>query len=97
MNYIITPSTYKITLPKIGYFAKGDKSPAIAIISSFLAINFMGFEYKIKVKIDNMLGDYFGSNLESWVKEFQRINGLKTDGCIGSITLSKLRDYGLDC
>lgn len=96
MEYIITPSTYKITLPERGYFMKGDKGTAISLISSFLAVNFMGFEYKIKVKIDDMLGDYFGSNLEKWIKEFQRINNLKIDGCIGSITLSKLREYGLD-
>lgn len=96
MEYIITPSTYKITLPERGYFMKGDKGVAISLISSFLAVNFMGFEYKIKVKIDDMLGDYFGSNLEKWIKEFQRINNLKIDGCIGSITLSKLREYGLD-
>ena len=96
MEYIITPSTYKITLPERGYFMKGDKGVAISVISSFLAVNFMGFEYKIKVKIDDMLGDYFGSNLEKWIMEFQKIADIKVDGCVGSITLSKLREYGLD-
>jgi murein L,D-transpeptidase YcbB/YkuD len=96
MNYIITPSNYKITLPKRGYFMKGDKGVGIALISSFLAINFLGYDYKTKVKVDDMLGDYFGKNLESWVRLFQQNNGLKVDGCIGSITLSKMREYGLN-
>ena len=95
MEYIITPTSSKITLPKRGYFMKGDKGNDISIISSFLAINFMGFESKINVKIEDMLGEIFGNNLEAWVKEFQRINELKQDGCIGSITLNKMREYGL--
>lgn len=96
MNYIITPSTMKITLPTKGYFSKGDEGKEIEIISSFLAINFMGYEYKTKVKIEDMLGQYFGKNLEVWVKQFQRNNNLQVDGCIGSITLNKLKEYGLN-
>ena len=95
MEYIITPTNYKITLPKRGYFMKGDKGKDIEIISSFLAINFLGFEGKLNNSVDKMLGDYFGNNLEVWVKEFQQINNLKVDGCIGSITLNKMREYGL--
>lgn len=96
MNYIIYPTNEKIKLPSRGYFMKGDKGNDILIISSFLAANFMGYEYKTKVKIDDMLGDYFGINLEKWVKFFQDCNKLKVDGCIGSITLNKLREYGLN-
>ena len=96
MEYIITPTNTKIVLPKRGYFTIGDTGPYIAIISSFLAVNFMGIEYKIKVKIDDMLGEIFGKNLQSWVKEFQRQNDLEADGGIGQITLSKLREYGMD-
>lgn len=95
MEYIITITNKKIYLPKRGYFKKGDSGIEISIISSFLAINFMGYEDKLNVKIDDMLGDYFGNNLEIWIKEFQRSNNLKVDGCIGAITLQKLREYGL--
>lgn len=96
MEYIIKPTNAKITLPKRGYFSIGDTGPYIAIISSFLAVNFMGFEYKIKVKIDDMLGEIFGKNLEAWIKEFQRVTNLQIDGKIGPITLNKMREYGLN-
>lgn len=96
MVYIIYPSKKKITLPKKGYYIKGDSGEDILIISSFLAFNFMGIESKIGVKIDDMLGDYFGDNLTAWVKEFQRMNKLEDDGGIGKITLAKLREYGMD-
>lgn len=95
MNYIITPTTKKITLPKRGYYQKGDTSEDIGIISSFLAFNFVGYETKTGVKIDDMLGNYFGNNLLIWVKFFQESNNLKVDGCIGSITLNKMKEYGL--
>lgn len=95
MEYIITITNKGITLPSRGYFQKGDSGDDIAVISSFLALNFMGYEDKINVKIEDMLGYYFGKNLEAWVKEFQRENNLKDDGCIGKITLGKLREFGL--
>ena len=96
MEYIIYPTNKKITLPKKGYFYKGDSGEEIMIISSFLASNFMGYESKTGVKINDMLGDYFGDNLTAWVKEFQRQNDLEADGGIGKITLAKLREYGMD-
>lgn len=96
MEYIITPSTKKIQLPKRGYYTKGDSGDDIAIISSFLAFNFLGIESKIKVSIDDMLGGYFGNNLRAWIIEFQRLNNLEQDGNIGPITLNKLREYGLE-
>ena len=96
MNYITYPTSKKISLPSRGYYTKGDKSEDIAIISSFLAYNFLGFEYKTKVKIDSILGDYFGNNLEVWIKQFQKCMGLLVDGNIGSKTFAKLREYGLD-
>lgn len=97
MNYIITPINHKVTLPKRGYFTLGDNSEDVGIIATFLATNFMGFEYKTGIKINNMLGSYFGLNLQGWIKEFQRICNIEIDGNIGKITLSKLRSYGLDC
>ena len=96
MEYIIFPTNKKITLPKKGYYIKGDSGEDIQIISSFLACNFLGYEKKLGVKVDDMLGDYFGDNLTAWVKEFQRQNDLEDDGGIGVITLSKLREYGMD-
>lgn len=94
MEYIITLSKKKIYLPTRGYFKKGDSGVEISLISSFLAINFMGIENKINVKIEDMLGDYFGINLEKWIKCFQQMNNLKIDGCIGAVTLNKLKEYG---
>ena len=96
MNFIITPNTKKVELPKKGYFSKGDEGIEIEIISSFLAMNFLGFEYKTKVKVDDMLGMYFGKNLEKWIMEFQKNNNLVPDGCVGSLTLNKLKEYGFN-
>ena len=97
MNYIIYPTNEKIKLPSKNYFTKGDKGTSILIISSFLAANFMGYESKTGAKIEDMLGDYFGSNLEKWVKQFQSNNNLTPDGNIGPITLNKMKEYGLIC
>ena len=96
MSYIIYPTTEKITLPSKGYFSKGDSGTSILIISSFLATNFMGYESKTNVKVNDMLGEYFGKYLETWIKQFQKNNDLEVDGCIGKITLAKLREYGMD-
>lgn len=95
MEYIVYPTNEKITLPKKGYFSKGDSGTSILIISSFLATNFMGYEAKTKVEIKDMLGEYFGKNFETWIRLFQENNKLEVDGCIGKITLGKLREYGL--
>ena len=96
MSYIITKTNEKIVLPSRNYFQKGDSGTSIAIISTFLTCNFMGYESKTGAKIDDVIGDYFGNNLEKWIKEFQRNNNLTPDGCIGTITLNKLREYGLN-
>ena len=96
MEYRIIPTNKKITLPKKGYYTKGDSGEDIEIISSFLVYNFLGYEKKLNVKIDDVLGDYFGNNLTAWVKYFQKQNGLEQDGSIGVKTLAKLREYGLD-
>lgn len=95
MNYIIYPTNEKIELPKRGYFTKGDKGNSIMIISSFLASNFMGYETKTNIKIESILGNYYGNNLITWVKLFQRNNKLVDDGNIGPITLNKMKEYGL--
>ena len=96
MEYIIKPTNEKIVFPSRGYFKVGDKGTSIEIISSFLACNFMGYENKIGVAIDKMLGDYFGANLKAWIVFFQKSNGLEPDGNIGEPDIQKLREYGLD-
>ena len=40
------------------------------------------------------LGNYFGPNLQSSIREFQRRTGLQADGNVGPITFAKLRSYG---
>ena len=75
-------------LPARGYFKKGDKSPKIGKIASFMYKNFPLYTSK------KALGDYFGTYLEKSIKEFQRRTGLKADGCIGPITLNELKKYG---
>lgn len=95
MEYIIKTTDKLISLPSRGYYKLGDSGEDIAIISSFLAFNFLGFETKTGIKVDNMLGYYFGKNLQIWTIQFQKINNLTQDGNIGPITLKKLREYGL--
>lgn len=95
MEYIIYKTDKQIELPSRKYFTKGDRDESIGIISTFLVTNFMGYEAKLNIKIDDVIGFYFGKNLEAWVKEFQRNNNLEADGNIGQKTLAKLREYGL--
>ena len=94
MNFIIYPTNEKIKFPERGYFKKGDSGTSILLISSFLALNFLGYDIKTGAKVEDMLGDYFGNNLEKWIKEFQKENDLQIDGCIGKITYNKLKEYG---
>ena len=94
MNFIIYPTNEKIVFPERGYFKKGDSGTSILLISSFLALNFLGYDIKTGAKVEDMLGDYFGNNLEKWIKEFQKENDLQIDGCIGKITYNKLKEYG---
>ncbi len=96
MEYIVYPTNEKIKFPPRGYFIVGDKGTSIQIISSFLAWNFMGYETKTGVKIQDMLGDYFGNNLKTWIVFFQKSNGLLPDGNIGEPDIQKLREYGLN-
>lgn len=94
MNYIFYPTNEHVVFPERGYFKKGDKGTSILLISSFLAFNFLGYESKTGVAIDEMLGEYFGPKLEIWIKEFQRENDLSVDGGIGPITYNKMKEYG---
>jgi len=40
------------------------------------------------------LGNYYGKYIQSSIKEFQKRTGLEQDGCVGPITLAKLKEYG---
>ena len=67
-------------LPPRGYFKKGDSGTNVELIDEF---------YMSKVQ-----GNYFGDYTEACVKVFQKQNGLEADGCIGPITLEKMREQG---
>ena len=94
MNYIMYPTDERVIFPEKGYFQKGDSGTSILLITTFLAFNFIGYEAKTGAKIDDMLGYYFGVNLEKWIKQFQMNNDLEVDGCIGPITYNMLKCYG---
>lgn len=94
MSYIMYPTDERVVFPERGYFKKGDSGTSILLITTFLAFNFIGYEAKTGAKIDDMLGEYFGVNLEKWIKEFQRANNLETDGAIGPKTYNKMKEYG---
>ena len=67
-------------LPERGYFKKGDSGENVKKIDNF-------FANKVK-------GDLYGSYTEICVRLFQQQNGLKEDGCIGKLTLAKMKEQG---
>lgn len=90
----IKPTTDKISLPKRGYFTKGDKGKDVGKIDQWL------YEMYGNKKV---LGDLYGSNTVKYVKEFQKWakkqgtytgKGATIDGNIGSMTLSAMRKAG---
>ena len=80
-----TPSSF---LPKRGYFRLGDISPNVGKIATFMYKTFPAYTKK------SALGNFYGPNLKSSITEFQRRTGLTPDGCVGPITLNKLKKYG---
>ena len=74
------PDTDKF-FPAKGYFTKGDTHKNIGKIADFLYNKFLA-------------GDYYGENIEALIVVFQKMAGIEADGNIGSITLSKLAEYG---
>ena len=79
------PSSF---LPKRGYFKLGDLSPNVGKIASFMYKTFPAYTKK------SALGNFYGINLKNAITEFQRRTGLTPDGCVGPITLNKLKKYG---
>lgn len=75
-------------LPTRGYFKKGDTDPKIGKIAAFMRKTFPSYTS------EKALGNYFGPYLTKSIKEFQKRTGLKSDGCIGPLTLKKLQTYG---
>lgn len=71
-----------------GYFSYGDNHKNIGKIAEFMYKTFPSYTKKAA------LGNYYGRNIESSIKEFQKRTGLETDGCVGPITLKELKKYG---
>lgn len=85
------PTTKPVTnnfLPKRGYFRLGDISANVGKIAKFMRNTFPAYTSK------SALGNLYGINLRKSIKEFQRRTGLTPDGCVGPITLEKLKKYG---
>lgn len=75
-------------LPSRGYFKRGDVSENVGKIASFMYKNFPAYTNK------KALGNIYGPYIISSIKEFQRRTNLTPDGCTGSLTLAKLKEYG---
>lgn len=85
-----TTSTAKTDsfFPARGYFKKGDVSPNVGKIASFMRKTFPSYTS------EKALGNTYGDNLIKAVKEFQKRTGLKVDGYFGKLTLAKLEQFG---
>ena len=75
-------------LPAKGYFSLGDKHENVGKIAEFM---YEVFPYYTNKKA---LGDYYGPYLRASIAEFQYRTGLEVDGCVGPLTLAKLKKYG---
>lgn len=67
-------------LPSRGYFQPGDSGDNVEKIDEFFA--------------NQVSGKYYGDYTTACVKVFQKQNGLEEDGCIGPITLAKMKEQG---
>ena len=74
--------------PPKGYFSLGDTSPNVGKIASFMRRVFPAYTSP------KALGNYYGAYIKASITEFQRRTGLKPDGCVGPLTLNKLKQYG---
>lgn len=75
-------------LPKRGYFKKGDVSPNVGKIATFMRKTFPAYTS------EKALGNTYGNNLIKAVKEFQKRSGLEPDGYFGELTLAALEKHG---
>lgn len=74
--------------PKKGYFSYGDTHENVGKIAEFMYKNFPSYTSQ------KALGNYYGKNLQTAIKEFQKRTGLERDGSTGPKTLTMLRKYG---
>lgn len=78
----------KSFLHERGYYRFGDCDENIGKIAEFMYKTFPKYTKK------EALGNYFGKNLKASITEFQKRTKLSPDGCIGKITLAKLKEFG---
>lgn len=74
--------------PARGYFKKGDVSPNVGKVATFMRKVFPSYTS------EKALGNLYGDNLIKAITEFQRRTGLKPDGYLGPKTLEMLKKYG---
>ena len=87
-EYTAPPKKTDSFFPARGYFKKGDVSPNVGKIASFMYKSFPAYTKK------EALGNTYGTNLVNAVKEFQKRSGLKVDGYFGPLTLAALEKHG---
>lgn len=75
-------------LPSRGYFKKGDVSPNVGKIATFMRKTFPAYTS------EKALGNTYGDNIIKAVTEFQKRTGLEVDGNFGPLTLAELKKYG---
>lgn len=71
-----------------GYIKFGDQGDNISKIAKFMRHMFPAYTPR------QALGNYYGKYIQDSIKEFQRRTRLEADGCIGPITLAKLKSFG---
>ncbi len=74
--------------PSKGYFSYGDTHENVGKIAEFMYKTFPAYTSK------KALGNYYGKNIQTAIKEFQKRTGLERDGSVGPKTLAKLKKYG---
>lgn len=77
-------------LPRRGYWRQGDTDVRIGRLALFMRKTFPSYTSKAA------LGNYFGQNIKRSITEFQKRTGLQADGCVGPITLAKLKGFGFN-
>lgn len=80
LPYITYQSSNTSFLGSRGYLKEGDSGENVEKICEFMA--------------NKVRGNYFGPYLKNIITEFQKQKGIETDGNIGPITLSKLKEDG---
>ena len=86
-----TPTPTDKFLPAKGYWGPGDNDKRVGQIASFMRRVFPAYTSA------KALGNYYGPYIKSSILEFQKRTGMSRkdcDGCVGPITLAKLRSYG---